>query len=271
MTDQSVGKIDEQAWWSIRRGASPIVGTAIHDGHAMCSELLERIGIASTQRLREEDPFTGLLIADLPNQIVVHRSRFEVDLNRARDQAVYLRPEQAWGFTVWSEAPSAVTVEAVLAFHDAYYSMLQDNLRSIERRYGRFVVLDIHSYNHRRGGPRTAPMDPKQAPDVNIGTFSLDRRRWAPIVEAFKEYAGGFDFHGRRLNVQEDVAFQGRGEQARYVHAQFPRSGCALAVEFKKTFMDEWTGVPDMEAVSALRALLKGAVPVLEGALGEVS
>ena len=29
--------------------------------------------------------------------------------------------------------------------------------------------------------------------------------------------------------------------------------GCALALEFKKTFMDEWTGVPDEAHLDALR------------------
>ena len=39
-------------------------------------------------RLREEDPFTEFFIRDVPNRIVVHQSRFAVDLNRNRDLAI---------------------------------------------------------------------------------------------------------------------------------------------------------------------------------------
>ena len=163
--------------------------------------------ISEDGRLREEDPFTGTMIGDLQNRIVFHRSRFEIDLNRARDGAVYLRPEQAWGIEVWREQPSPAMVAESLAIHDAYYAMLETYLREIEERHGRFVVLDIHSYNHRRAGPDKDPTDPEAAPDINIGTHSMDRERWAPVVDAFLDVARNFDFPGRRLDVRENVAF----------------------------------------------------------------
>jgi hypothetical protein len=77
-----------------------------------------------------------------------------------------------------------------------------------------------------------------------------------------------FEFRGRRMDIRENVAFQGRGEQARFVHAEFPDTGCAIAVEFKKFFMDEWTGRPDREALSAIRAMIRSTLPLLEAALG---
>ena len=54
-----------------------------------------------------------------------------------------------------------------------------------------------------------------------------------------------FDFNGRRLDVRENVAFQGKGELTRFVHERYPGQGCAIALEFKKFYMDEWTGEPD--------------------------
>ena len=63
----------------------------------------------------------------------------------------------------------------------------------------------------------------------------------------------GFDFNGRRLDVRENVAFQGKGEQTRFVHERYPGTGCAIALEFKKFFMDEWTGEPDAEELEAMR------------------
>ena len=263
--------MDDRAWWTTHRGASPIVGTAIHEGHAVRQSLLAKMALTAEERLREEDPFTAETIRDLPNRIVFHRSRFEVDINRARSSAVYRRPEEAWGLGVWREGPTEAEVADVLAVHDAYYEMLEAYLRGIEAQHGSFVLLDIHSYNHRRAGALAPPTDIRDAPEINIGTVSMDRVRWAPVVDAFTEFAAGFDFLGRRLDVRENVAFQGRGEQTRFIHARFPHSGCAIAVEFKKFFMDEWTGTPDPEAVAALRALVAASAQVLERALREVA
>lgn len=261
----------DHVWWMTSRGPSRIVGTAIHNGHAVRGALASRMALDGDARLREEDPFTAETIHDLANRIVFQRSRFEIDLNRARDAAVYQRPEQAWGLNVWREPLSAAELAESLALHDAYYSMLESYLRDVEAQYGTFVVLDIHSYNHRRGGASGAPTQAVEAPDINIGTISMDRTRWAPVVDTFMDFCADYDFLGRRLDVRENVAFQGRGEQTRFIHERFPESGCAIAVEFKKIFMDEWTGVPDWQAISALRSLIAASVPVLESALREVA
>lgn len=253
--------------WTLERGASPVIGTAIHDGHWMRPEVEALMAISADARLREEDPFTRCAIADVPNRVVVHRSRFEVDLNRARGEAVYLRPEQAWGLDIWAERPSPEIVENSLRLHDAYYAMLGQVLGQLEQAHGRFVLLDIHSYNHRRDGPDAAPTDPADAPQINIGTFSMDRVRWAPILEPFMEALRAFEFRGQKIDVRENIAFQGRGEQTRFVHEAFPKTGCAIAIEFKKVFMDEWTGLPDQEALSAMRAMVASTVPMLEGSL----
>lgn len=82
--------------WALRIAASPLIGTAIHNGHEVWPHLAEMMAIDEAGRLREEDPFTAEFVKDIPTHIVVRRSRFEVDLNRAPEGAVYLRPEQAW-------------------------------------------------------------------------------------------------------------------------------------------------------------------------------
>jgi hypothetical protein len=66
----------------------------------------------------------------------------------------------------------------------------------------------------------------------------------------------GFDFNGRRLDVRENIAFEGRGEQTRFVHEHYPEHGCAIAIEFKKFFMDEWTGRPDPAELDAMRRFI---------------
>jgi len=249
--------------WSIDRAASPLIGTAIHNGHALRDEVSAVMALDEAQRLREEDPFTEYTIRDVPNRVVFHRSRFEIDLNRDAPGAVYLRPEQAWGLNVWSSPPDNGVIRRSQDLHAAYYAMLHQLLSGIAAEYGQFVLLDIHSYNHRRDGAGTAPTPPDKAPQINIGTFSMDRGRWAHVVDPFIESLRSYALRGQPMDVRENIAFEGRGEQTRFVHANFADTGCAIAIEFKKFFMDEWTGEPDAEALQALRAMITGSLPVL--------
>ncbi|WP_276122219.1 N-formylglutamate amidohydrolase [Pararhizobium qamdonense] len=254
---------DPADWWTAHRGSSPIVGTAIHNGHDIRSALGNHLGLSDGERLREEDPFTEFFIRDLPNRIVFHRSRFEIDLNRARDGAIYLTPEQAWGLKVWSKPLTDDQIAASLGVHDAYYTMLDSYLRGVEQQFGSFVVLDMHSYNHRRDGADGPEMSFEKAPQINIGTSSMDRERWADVLDPFIEHLRRFRFRGEPMDVRENIAFQGKGEQTRFVHERFPETGCAIAIEFKKFFMDEWTGEPDLEALTAMREMIRQSLPVL--------
>ena len=63
----------ENAWWTVHRGDGPIVGTAIHNGHAMRSDARALVALTDEQRLREEDPFTEFIIRDLANRILALR------------------------------------------------------------------------------------------------------------------------------------------------------------------------------------------------------
>ncbi len=266
--DKTISNTDRGgSGWTIKLGDGPVIGTAIHSGTDVGSACRGLMCLSDPDRLREEDPFTERFIVDFPTRIIVHRSRFQVDLNRARDAAVYLSPDQSWGLKVWRELPAEAIVEESLSFHDAFYSELKRVLADIEKRYGRFVLVDVHSYNHRRDGPHSVPTSRDLAPDINIGTSSMDRERWAPIVDAFTETLRGHHINGEPIDVRENVSFQGKGEQTRFVHTNFPETGCAIAVEFKKIFMDEWSGEPDWAAIDQLRAILASTVPVLAKAL----
>ena len=84
----------------------------------------------------------------------------------------------------------------------------------------------------------------------------MPREHWAFLVDPLMEAMRcAFDFNGRRLDVRENVAFQGKGEQTRFVHERYPGRGCAIALEFKKFFMDEWTGEPDSGGAGGHAAL----------------
>ncbi len=246
--------------WSIVSGSGPLVATAIHDGHELRNEVAELLALPEKDRLREEDPFTGAWTQVAPTQIIAHRSRFELDLNRPRPKAVYRRPEDAWGLQIWKQEPPATLVERSLAAYDEFYHEVGQLLSRIQGGCGRFVVLDLHTYNHRREGPEGAAADPEKNPEVNLGTGSMDRNFWAPLVDRFIRDLRSFDFLGRHLDVRENVKFQG-GHFASWVHTTYPRAGCDLAIEFKKFFMNEWTGELDAEQHQAILRALQSTVP----------
>ena len=259
-----------ERWWTVQHGPGPVVATAIHDGHDLRPEIAGQMALSDADRLREEDPFTGDAVRGVAQHVIAHRSRFEFDLNRDRDNAVYRTPEQSWGLQVWnSGALDDGLVTGSLDLHGAYYRMLGDLLDGVVERHQRFLVIDVHSYNHRRDGPDGVPTSQDKAPDINIGTFSMPREEWAWLVDPLMEAMAEFDFNGRRLDVRENIAFQGKGEQTRFVHHRYPGRGCAIALEFKKFFMDEWTGEPDRREVAAMRAFVANIAATAETMLAQ--
>ena len=246
--------------WSLHESSSPVIATAIHNGNRVRKEVAELLALSDSERLREEDPFTEEWAAVSDTRIIALHSRFEVDLNRPRDKAVYISPEDAWGLEVWKSGPSPDMIARSLEAYDAFYKEVMRVLKIAESRFGHFVVMDIHSYNHVRTGPGGAVADPDLNPEVNIGTGTMKRERWAPVVERFIADLRGFDFLGRHLDVRENVRFRG-GNFPRWIHETFPETGCALAVEVKKFFMDEWTGKPDSVYMKTIYQALKSTMP----------
>ena len=181
-----------ERWWTVQHGPGPVVATAIHDGHELRPEIAAQMALGDGDRLREEDPFTGDAVRGVASHVIAHRSRFEFDLNRDAANAVYRTPEQSWGLEVWtSGALEPALAERSLELHALYYRMLGGLLDDLAARHERFAVLDVHSYNHRRAGPEAAPTPPEEAPDINIGTFSMPREQWAflvdPLMDAMRE------------------------------------------------------------------------------------
>ena len=241
--------------------SSPVLATAIHAGHDLRPEVDSRLALDEATRLREEDPFTDRFTACADTRLVVNRSRFEVDLNRDRDEAVYREPDDAWGLDLWrGELPDEV-VERSLDLYDAFHASLAAHLDALAER-GPFVVFDLHSYNHRRRGPDAPPDPPEENPDVNVGTASLDRDRWGEVVDTFMEVMRRATVDGAPIDVRENVRFGG-AHLARWVHERYPGTGCALALEMKKTFMDEWTGRLDAARLDALTSALRPTVPAV--------
>jgi hypothetical protein len=217
--------------------------------------------IDQRSRLREEDPHTANWTVIAPTRVVGLRSRFEVDLNRPRQQAVYRTPEDAWGLQVWDGSLPDEVVEGSLAEYDAFYSALRALFSKLADEHGRFFVYDLHSYNHLRDGRDGPPADPDVNPQVNVGTGTMtDRDRWAPVIDRFIDELSAFDFPGGALDVRENVKFRG-GNCARWAHTTFPDSACVLSIEVKKFFMNEWTGEVNSELLDAVGQALASTVP----------
>ena len=116
MTDEG------EIWWTVRQGAGPVVATAIHDGHELRPEVRDSMALPADERLREEDPFTGEAIRDVPTHVIVHRSRFEFDLNRAPTGPYIGHPNNAGDFHCGSRGRrSEDLVARSLAIHAEYY------------------------------------------------------------------------------------------------------------------------------------------------------
>ena len=242
--------------WTWVRGDGPVLATAIHAGHDLRPEAAQLTELDDAQRLREEDPFTQEWTSVADTSVVVHRSRWEVDLNRPRPWAVYRNPEDCWGLPPWKAPPSQGFLATSCQLYDDFYAELGAECERIVQRHGRVVVLDLHSYNHRRRGP-DLPEHAAGNPEVNVGTESMDRTRWRRLVDRFMAdvAACGFD-------TRENVRFGG-ARLAGWVHRRYPSAGCCLAIDVKKIFMDEHTGVVDGVMLQRLTDAFAAAVPGL--------
>ncbi|MFD2999821.1 N-formylglutamate amidohydrolase [Pontibacter toksunensis] len=251
-------------YYTINRGESPLVATAIHSGHEVRHNIRDLFHLTPDERLREEDPFTDQWVTITDSQIIGHNSRFELDLNRPPEKAIYRTPEDAWGLNVWKEELPAELAKESMARYERFYDDVKLMLTKIKEQHGCFVIYDLHTYNHMREGATGPPADPDDNPEVNIGTGNMNREKWAPVVDAFTHSLSSYNYKGRHLDVRENVKFKG-GHFMRWIHDTFGDKVCVMSIEFKKFFMDEWTGEPAEEQVQEIRRALEHTTkPVLE-------
>lgn len=80
--------VDSGAFFVKIEEYSNFVCTAIHNGHQLRPELLEKCALNDSQRLREEDPYTADITANMPITVIGNDSRYEYDLNRPPETCV---------------------------------------------------------------------------------------------------------------------------------------------------------------------------------------
>lgn len=240
---------------------SPIIATAIHDGHFIPTAFLDNMSLEEHERSHEEDPYTAFM-ADLPvNTVIAENSRFLADLNRPRNKCIYKTPDDAWGLTVWKQPLSKQKEKQLLNYYDTFYARMKQLLDKVISQHGFFVVLDIHSYNYRRQSPQEeAPRS--ENPEINIGTKN-NQHHTRTLINAFIDFLSQSKIYGHRPDVRENIKFQG-GEFSKWISTHYGRYGCVLSVEFKKTFMDEWTGRVNIKHLMDIHATLKNSIPLLK-------
>jgi N-formylglutamate amidohydrolase len=144
--------------------------------------------------------------------------------------------------------------------YQQFYKDIKDLIEEKINEFGYFFILDIHSYNHRRVSPNQAS-DSELNPEVNLGT-AYNTKKWHPIIDKFKTYLSGCIIKGEFLDVRENVKFKGGGF-AQWLTQSYGDKGGIISIEFKKTFMDEWTGRADIPHIVNLHQALKSTLPLL--------
>src|SRR5690606_16163802 len=173
--------------YSIQVADSPYWAFAVHDGHQVDSIAEQFILLDETQRLREEDPYTAS-ISELPvNQLVVGTSRFQLDVNRKEEDAVYLRPEQAWGLSVWKDTLPSAVLEQLYEDYSGGSRQIDRYIQQHNEQHAFFLVVDEHSYKAQRISEEE-PVDNHDHPQIILGT-QYSRERWGPVVVRFVESA----------------------------------------------------------------------------------
>jgi len=160
-------------------------------------------------------------------------------------------------------------VDRSLQAYDDFYAHLRHLLERLIADHARVVVFDLHSYNHSREGDGSAAADADGHPEINLGTGTMARALWSPIVDCWLTAMREYDFQGRRLDVRENVKFFG-GQLPRWIHENFPNSVCTLAIEVKKFFMNEWTGELDKKQHQAVGSALAHAAAAVSDELEKI-
>jgi hypothetical protein len=252
--------------WNIAIADGPVIATAIHDGHAIRPALRPLLALPDADRFREEDPLTGVLTAVGDVRIQVPASRFEVDLNRPREGAVYARPEDCWGLEVWRTPLPGTEIARSLESWDRFHAMFAELVERMLQRWDALLLIDLHSYNHRRDGADAAPAPQEANPDIELGLTTADADRWGAVTATFAAALRQVPVRGRAPDVRANVRFPTGGDFPEWVFARWGSRVCTISPEYKKIFMDECTGQADIAALYALRDGLQGAVDAVRPA-----
>jgi hypothetical protein len=81
-------------------------------------------------------------------------------------------------------------------------------------------------------------------------------------VQELVAYIRKENLYGEPIDIQENIKFKG-GYLSQLINKKFAAHGCVISFEFRKDFMDEWTGTPDLHKIVACKQLLMNSIQVL--------
>ena len=246
--------------WNLIESGGPVCATAIHAGHVVRPDLQNHLAIDPEDRRREEDPLTDYFLNLADNVVRVNRSRFECDMNRPRDGCISDDPDDTFGLTIWNGSLPDEKKEQSRKLHDDFYDDMRGMMDRLLERHKRILVLDLHSYNHMRDGPDAAPAPASDNPDIDIGATTLDKSVFSDLLSALMIGLGRVPVRGRKPEVGENIRYPDGGNFPEWLHETYPERACVITLEYKKMFMDEWTGTLDIGAAQDLRTGLMYAL-----------
>ena len=224
----------------------PYVCGAIHDGHQFRKELWDNCLHSEYDRWYEEDPETKNMVISMPILIAGCDSRFEYDLNRPPEEAVF---ETAWGKQLWKSPLPKDQHERSLEKHKNFYKVTQALIKKIEDKFGICVVYDMHSYNWQRWD--------REVPTWNLGTSNIDNDRFGEDVELWRQSLSNIELpHNIKSDADINNTFFGNGYFLKYITKTF-RNTLVLATEIAKIYCDETNEVIFPEVVASVEKQLK--------------
>ena len=228
----------------------PYACGAVHDGHQFRKELWESCLHTEYDRWYEEDPETKNMVKSHPIVIAGCDSRFEYDLNRDPENAIYF---DAWGKQLWKYPLSEVMIEKSLQKHTNFYKVVHALINTLESKFGFCTVYDMHSYNWKRWD--------REVPTWNLGTSNVDNDRFGGVIEQWRESLSEIQFPKsiKSTSLINDT-FQGNGYFLKYITKNF-KNTLVLATEIAKVYCDEYEQIIFPEVVKTVEDALKMRIP----------
>lgn len=223
----------------------PYACAAIHDGHQFRKELWDNCLHTEYDRWYEEDPETKNMVISHPILISGCDSRFEYDLNRPPEEAVF---ETAWGKQLWKNPLPQSQKEASLKKHNGFFAVVEALIKKLEEKFENVVVYDMHSYNWKRWD--------REVPTWNLGTTNIDTDRFSEDIESWRLSLSQIELpHGIPSTAAINNTFYGNGHFLKFITKTFPNT-LVLATEISKVYCDEYTGVIFPEVIAAIEKQL---------------
>jgi hypothetical protein len=233
----------------------PYIAVAIHAGHHVRDELLPLMSLNSDMRKFEEDHGTDIMIKDLSNSVWAIESRAVYDLNRPKDMALPLDPEQFWDTRVYKTLPTSEMNQKSLVSYELFYKFMETSIASMLGRFGVCIVYDIHSYNITRQQAKGI----KSPPVFNLGTALLNKSKWKKAIGLWMEQLGTISLPGIKTSVAQNQVFSGKAEFCRRL-CNLDKRILVLPTEISKVYMDEIKGKVYPEMLLAIKDGLQNAI-----------